>query len=394
MRLAIVHDFLAQNGGAERVLKAFSEIWPTAPIFVLFHDFNKVTGFNPNNIKESFLAKLPFIKNKYRWYLPLMPYAIKRHNLSNFDVILSSSSSFAKAATPNPNALHICYCYTPARYLWGDSNSYVNGLPLNYLIKKIILPPVLNRLRYWDKQNNPNVHHFVAISNTVKDRIKNSYGRESQVIYPPVDVAKFSINSKIDNYFAAGGRLVPHKKFDIVIKVFNRLKLPLKIFGGGSEFTKLKKMSAPNIQFLGYISDEQKTNLLSRARALIHPQIEDFGITALEAAAAGRPVIAYNQGGATETVVSGITGTFFNQQTWESLLDSVLNFNDIKWDSEKIRAHAQTFDVNNFKTNIKNFVEQKYTQHVAASLRGGLKADVVISKPQLDYLKTKWDCPP
>lgn len=365
MRIAIVHDYLAQNGGAERVLKAFSEIWPTAPIFVLFHDPKQVTNFNKQNIKESFLAKLPLIKSKYQWYLPLMPYATMRHNLNNFDVVLSSSSSFAKGAIPRAGALHISYCYTPARYLWGDSNSYVNGLPQNYLIKKIILPPVLNRLRCWDKKNNEQIHHFIAISKTVQERIKNSYERESLVIYPPVDINNYQISEKIDNYFAAGGRLVPHKKIDIVIKVFNRLKLPLKIFGSGPEYNKLKNLAAPNIQFLGYVSDKQKAELLSHARAFIHPQNEDFGITALESSAAGRPIIAFNQGGATETVVPGVTGTFFNKQTWESLLDAVLNFKDDSWNSEQIRSHAQTFDVQNFKTNIQNFVNQKYAEHVA-----------------------------
>lgn len=361
MRIALVHDYLAQDGGAERVLKAFHEIWPTAPIFVLFHDKKKITDFETATIQESFLARLPFINSHFQWYLALMPMATERHNLEDFDVVLSSTSSFAKGVLTTPETLHISYCHTPPRYLWSDVHNYVADLKINPLAKAA-LPRLISRLRMWDKMSADRVDHFLANSKTVRSRIQKYYRRDAEVIHPPVDTTRFKISETIGDYFVAGGRLVPYKNLDIVIKTFNRLRWPLKIFGTGPEAERLRGRAKSNIEFLGRISDQTKADLLSRARAFIHPQIEDCGITPLESMASGRPVVALGQGGATETVVPGVTGVFFYKQNWESLLHVLLQFDHTAWDSQKIREHAQHFDIAPFKQAISQFVHARHEE--------------------------------
>lgn len=361
MRIALVHDYLSQDGGAERVLKYFHEIWPEAPIFVLFHDQKKISYFNSENIRQSFLAKMPFIKLLFQWYLPWMPAATEHHHLRDFDLVLSSTSAFAKGVITAPDALHISYCHTPPRYLWADAHDYLANLKRGYLINAL-LTNTIHKLRIWDKMSADRVEYFIANSKTVQQRIQKYYRRSSDVIYPPADMNKFYISPKIENYFSAGGRLVPYKRLDLVIKVFNRLKLPLKIFGTGPELPYLKKIAKPNIEFLSRISEAEKARLLSRSLAFIHPQLEDFGITPIEAMASGRPVIAYGVGGATETVIPNETGVFFNEQTWESLLDTIIHFEPLHWDSAKIREHALQFSTDNFKNNIKKYVLDRYEE--------------------------------
>ena len=247
MKIALVHDYLSQDGGAERVLKAFHEIWPEAPVFVLFYDKNKLPEFGEVDIRESFISKLPFGRKKYQWYLPWMPLATERHNLHEFDVVISSTSAFAKGVLTRPDTLHISYCHTPTRYLWTDTHEYIEDLKYNRLIKAF-LPRLIHRLRLWDKMSVDRVDNFIANSGTVRNRIQKYYRRDSDIIYPPVDTDKFFISQKIGDYFLSGGRLVPYKRFDLLVQVFNRLKkLKLKIFGEGPEFERLKLMSKPNI---------------------------------------------------------------------------------------------------------------------------------------------------
>ena len=361
MKIALIHDYLSQNGGAERVLKAMHEIWPDAPIFVLFYDQNKVKGFEKSDVKETFLKNLPGVKNYYEWYLPFMPGATERHNLGGIEVAISSTSGFAKGIITDPDTLHICYCHTPPRFLWSGTHRYVSDLRYNFLVKSF-LPPLLHRLRLWDTLSTNRVDHFIANSQTVKQRINKYYRRESEVIYPPVATEKFYISQNLGDYFVAGGRLVPYKRLDLVIKAFNRLGYPLKIFGTGPEEKYLRSIAKPNIEFLGNISEENKIKLLSEARAFINPQMEDFGIVAVEAQAAGRPVIAFAQGGATESVIDKETGVFFYEQSWEAILNTVLNFSPFAWDQTKIKAHAEKFNTNAFKLSIKKFVEDRYEE--------------------------------
>lgn len=355
MKIALVHDYLAQDGGAEEVLRQFHVLWPDAPIFVLFHKKGSVAGFDDADVRESFLAKFPFAKKRFRWLLPLMPMATERHDLREFDVVLSSTSAFAKGVITRPNAIHISYCHTPTRYLWSDTHEYLQSLPYNPLIKWV-LPFLMHRLRVWDKSSVDRVDVFIANSKTVQARIKKYYRRDSQVIYPPVDVSSYPLSDSIDNYFLAGGRLVPYKRFDLIIAAFNRLGWPLTIFGSGPELASLQKMAKKNIVFVGRVSEEEKRRLMSRAKAFIHPQLEDLGITPLESMACGRPVIAYGKGGVTETVVPGKTGVFFERQTWSDMVNTLLAFDETMFNPADIRAHAEEFDVSVFTKKLTDLV--------------------------------------
>lgn len=363
MKIALVHDFIIQDGGAERVLRAFREIWPEAPIFTLSYDpKNAPESFKDAKIKTSFLQKMPYGISHYQWYLPLMPAAIERLDLTKFDIVLSSSSAFAKGVMTLPRTLHICYCHTPTRYLWTDTLNYIDELKYNKFIKQIV-PLFLPRLRIWDQLSATRVNTFISNSKTVQKRIEKYYNRQSIVINPPVELEKFQISKDEKKYYLTGGRLVPYKRFDITVKAFSRLGIPLKIFGIGPEYEKLKERAGQNVQFLGKISEQEKINLYKNAVAFINPQEEDFGITALEAMASGRPVIAYNKGGALETVIAGKTGEFFDEQTWECLAHTILRFNAKKYCSFCIRKHAVQFSKENFKSKIKKYVEENWNRH-------------------------------
>ncbi len=290
-----------------------------------------------------------------------MPLATERHNLHDFDVVLSSTSAFAKGVLTRPDTLHISYCHTPTRYLWTDTHEYIADLKYNKLIK-VMLPRLIHHLRLWDKMSVDRVDHFIANSNTVQKRIQKYYRRESDIMYPPADVADFSVSNSVGDYFVSGGRMVPYKRFDILVQAFNRLGWPLKLFGSGPELEALKKVAKPNIEFLGRVSDEEKATLLSEARAFLHPQVEDLGITPIESMARGTPVIAYGVGGATETVIPGKTGVFFYEQTWESLLDTLLRFDPHAWDREAICAYAQKYAKEQFKERIAQYVADRYEE--------------------------------
>lgn len=374
MRVALVHDYLSQDGGAERVLKAMHEIWPEAPIHALFYDREKISDFASAEIRQSFLSRLPRCLKNYRWYLPLMPLATEKYNLSDFDVVVSSSSAFSKGVIVRPDALHFCYCHTPTRYLWTETHEYLEDLRYGFLLK-IFLSKIIHRLRLWDRMSADRVDFFIANSDTVRNRISKYYRKDSDVLYPPVRVADFAV-AKTGNFFLTGGRLVPYKKFDLVVEAFNRLGWQLKIFGTGPEQKRLSSMSKPNIQFLGAISEQEKSHWMSRAKAFIHPQLEDFGITVVESMAAGRPVIAYEAGGATETVIPGETGVFFNRQHWHSLLDVLLKFDAEKWSPEKIRERAGKYDIVDFKRKLREYVEKRYEEAKEINARRRLAAKV------------------
>lgn len=373
MKIALVHDYLAQDGGAERVLRAFHELWPEAPIFVLFANPGAVEGFADADIRESFIRWLPFGRTKFQWYLPLMPLATERHNLHEFDVVLSSTSAFAKGVLTRPDTVHISYCHTPTRYLWTDTHEYIADLPYNPFVKAL-LPRLIHRLRMWDQMSVDRVDHFIANSGTVHARIQKYYRRDSDIIYPPVAFEQFSIAEKIGDYFVTGGRLVPYKKFDLLIKVFNRLGWKLKIYGSGPALADLQKMAKPNIEFVGRVTDAEKAVLLRGAKAFLHPQVEDFGITPLEAMACGRPVIAYGVGGATETVIPGKTGVLFHDQSWETVYQVLQEFDAEAWDSQAIRDWAERFSTERFKTRIKQYIDTKYAEHQNVQARCRLEA--------------------
>lgn len=357
MKLALVHDYLKQDGGAEKVLAVLQDLWPEAPTYALFFDPERLPQFKGKDVRTSFLQRAPLIQSKFQWYLPLMPTATEHYDLKAFDVVVSSTSAFAKGVITQPGTAHVCYCHTPTRFLWTDTLSYVEELHIPRIVKNI-LPPVLSLLRLWDKHAADRVDAFIANSKTVQERIKKYYNRDSVVIHPPVDTHRFAVSDAPKEYFLAGGRLVAYKRFDLIVEACNRTGIKLKIFGTGPVMGELRKVAKGNVEFLGRVSDADLPALYAGAKAFIHPQEEDFGITAVESMAAGRPVIAYKKGGAVETVIEGVTGELFEEQSWEELADHLIRFDESTYDPAAIRAHAEQFGTERFKKQMEEFVAQ------------------------------------
>ncbi len=309
MRIAIVHDYLTHMGGGERVLAALAQAFPDAPIFTLVHDAHAVTlPINPRRIRTSFLQKFPGARRSHR-YLPLalMPLAIEQFDLSSFDVVLSNAHSFGKGVLVPPGTLHISYCMTPTRYAWDGSHKYVRDFSSSTLFQKFA-PAAISYMRIWDWAASQRVHSYITLSDYVMKRIQKYYGRTSTVVYPPVDVDRFSPSVSEGSYYLVVSRLVPYKRVDLAIRAANQLRIPLKIAGTGPEMEQLKALAGSSVEFLGFVPDEDLPELYRNAKVLLFPQEEDFGITPLEAAASGVPTIAYGAGGALETITDGATG--------------------------------------------------------------------------------------
>lgn len=363
MKVGLVHEHLAQDGGAEKVLKVFQEIYPDSPTYTLIYDKKRAnTSFLNKDIRTSFIQRMPLGVKKYKWFLPFMSSAVETYDLREYDVILSSTSAFSKGVITLPKTAHICYCHSPTRYLWSDTHSYIEELAYNRFLKKF-LRLYLTKLRIWDRLAADRVDQFIANSGCVQARIKKYYRRDSKVIYPPVETTQFHIADKVGNYYLTGGRLVAYKRFDITVQAFSRLGIPLKVFGEGPEYEKLKEMAKSNIEFLGKVDSEELKKLYSQCIAFINPQEEDFGITPIETMASGRPVIAYAAGGALETIKNGETGVFFEHQEWEALADIVIRFKPEIFNSQKIKEHAFEFDTKTFKEKIKKFVDDYYINY-------------------------------
>lgn len=352
MKIAFVHDYLNQYGGAERVLQVLCAMFPDAPIYTTLYDPNATGGvFEGRTIRTSFLQRIPGASRHHHLFPWLMPLAAEQFDLSGYDVVFSISSSFAKGVITKPDTRHICYCLTPIRYLWDDSHKYLQESTYPGLVKKFI-PFFLSYLRVWDKEASMRPDEMVAISRFVSGRIKKYYNRPSEVIYPPVNMENFHISTKIGDYFLMVGRLVPYKKFDMVIRVFNDLGWPLKVVGIGPQMDVLKTMAKPNIEFIGAVDDEHLAELYAHAKALIFPQEEDFGIVPLEAMASGRPVIAYAGGGALETVADRVSGLLFAEQTEASLRDALKQFASLRFEAAACRAQAEKFSIQNFQQRV------------------------------------------
>lgn len=370
MKVALIHDHLAQDGGAEKVLKVLAEMFPEAPIYTLLYEPENVNKyFKGRQIETSIIQKLPGGIRHYQWYLVFMPLAVEFFDLRGYDLVISDTSSFAKGVITSPDTLHICYCHTPTRYLWSDTHQYINELRYNKWFKKII-SLVLTRIRLWDKAASDRVDLYIANSRTVKKRIEKYYRRDSEVIYPPVETENFKVIEKSSNqdsepYFLAGCRLAPYKRIDMIIEAFRALPdKKVKIFGDGVDLPRLKDLATglSNVEFLGRVSEEEKAKLYSSATAFINPQEEDFGITVVEAMASGCPVIAYGRGGATETVIPGQTGAFFFEATPESLAETIRRFKADDYNPHTVRAQAEQFSVDSFKKQISDFIA-KHTSH-------------------------------
>lgn len=368
MKIALVHDYLVQNGGAEKVLEAFCEIFPYAPIYTLVYSEKLMHGsFKGKKIKTSFLQKFPLAAARHRIFPQFMPFAIEQFDFSDYDIVLSDSSSFAKGIITGPKTLHICYMHTPMRFAWDDCQKYNHDFYFPLYIKRLV-PFAMNYIRLWDRASADRPDKLIANSHFIARRIKKYYKRDSVVINPPVNVNDFKISPEKKKYFLISGRLIAYKRFDITIEAFNRMGLPLKIIGRGPEFKRLKKMAGPNIEFLGRVSDEELRRHFSQCQALIFPQEEDFGITAIEAMAAGTPLIAYRGGDIPEHIEEGRTGIFFDEQTPEAIIAAIKKFDASQYDPERIRSTVLKFDKSEFKARIKDYIEKEYSE-----FKNGLK---------------------
>lgn len=360
--IAIVHDWLASSGGAggaEKTLEAVLEIFPDAPVYTTVYNPERMPQkFREYNIRTSFLQNFPFARANYQLYLPIMPLAIENINLDEFDVVISFSHSFAKGVITRPSTLHISYSYTPFRYVWDMYHTYLN---YEATWKKIFIPFIFNYLRIWDVTTSSRVDKFIAISRYTSSRIKKYYGREAEVIYPPVEVDKFYISRDKDEYFLIVSRLVPYKRIDLAIKAFNRLGLQLIIIGTGTLLNDLKKIAGPNIKFMGRQDENVVREYLSRCRAFVFPGEEDFGIAPVEAMASGTPIIAYRKGGILETLDEE-SGVFFSEQSPDSLAGAVENFCRREFSPEKIREKASRFDKKIFQEKFLHMVIQNYKE--------------------------------
>ena len=370
MKVALVHDYLNQMGGAERVLMAFHEIFPDAPIYTSIYDPQRVDpAFQKMDIRTSFMQKFPLVTKHHQPYLPFYPFAMESLNLRGYDLVLSSSSAFAKGVITRPETMHICYCHTPMRWCW-NYDEYVEREQLGGMARRV-LPFLITGLRIWDQTNSMRVDHFIANSPVIAERIQKYYRREAVFIPPPVDAQRFSFDSTTqpEDYFLILSRLIPYKRIDLAIQACNKLHLPLVIIGGGRDEERLKKMAGPTIRFLGRLSDAEVLHYYAHCRAFLFPGEEDFGITPLEAQASGRPVIAYGAGGALASVVDGVTGIFFKQQTVESMANVLATFDERAFDPQTIRNHALEFDTPRFHRRIQQFIEAKMSTRKVQELR-------------------------
>ena len=370
MKVALVHDYLNQMGGAERVVLALHEIFPDAPIYTSIYDPERVdAAFQKMDIRTSFMQKLPLVKKHHQPFLPFYPFAMERLDLRGYDLVLSSSSAFGKGVITRPETMHICYCHTPMRWCW-NYNEYIKREQLGR-ISRSILPFFITGLRVWDQTSAMRVDHFIANSPAVAERIQKYYRREAVIIPPPVEADRFTFDPTIqpEEYFLIISRFMPYKRIDLAIAACNLLRLPLVSIGNGRDEKRLKSIAGSTIRFMGRLSDAEVLYYYAHCRAFILPGEEDFGITPLEAQASGRPVIAYRAGGALASVIDDVTGTFFNEQTVESLAAALASFDERKYDPQIIRNHALEFDMPRFHRRILQFIEAKMSEGISRELR-------------------------
>jgi glycosyltransferase involved in cell wall biosynthesis len=354
-KIAFVIDALPSLGGAEKVLFTALEVFPQAEVFTLVYNKGVFTNtpLGNRNIKTSFIDRIPYSHRQHRLFLPLMPFAVEHFNLREYETIVSFSYAVAHGVQNFNGARHISYTFTPMRYAWMDLNIDGTHTSGNRLINRF-----MQEFREWDKKAASHVHQFAAISRAVSKRIESAYSRESEIIYPPVDINRFRPAPKREDFFITVTRLVSHKRIDILVQAFSQLNLPLLIIGDGPEYQHLARMASSNIQFLGFQSDEQVETLLGKARGFVCATEEDFGIAVVEAQAAGCPVIAYGKGGALETVLDEQTGVFFSEQSPESLIEALQKFESMYscFQLPNLIQNSQRFEKNHFLSQFKQLV--------------------------------------
>jgi len=369
MKVALVHDWLTGMRGGERCLEVFCELFPDADLFTLLHVPGSVSpAIERRRIVTSFIQRLPDAARGYRRYLPLFPLAISRFNLRGYDFVLSSSHAVAKSVPVPPGALHVCYCFTPMRYVWDLYDEYFGRSAS--MSTRLLMPSLAAWLRRWDRRTAARVHHFVAISRFVADRIERAYGRTADVIYPPVDVSRFRIEETPGDYYLTVSALAPYKRVDLAVLAANRLERKLLVVGSGPEERRLRPLAGPHVELLGWRADPDVADLYARCRGLLFPTMEDFGITPLEAMASGRPVIALGQGGALETVVppggsDPPSGIFFSRQTVDDLTLAIRDFelDPGRFEPKALRRRAETFDRPVFKERVKAYLDGRLAAH-------------------------------
>jgi glycosyltransferase involved in cell wall biosynthesis len=365
IKKALVHDWLNDFGGAERCVESFTNIWDDFEVYSLIDflsDKDRELILKGKKANTSFVQNLPKAKDKYRNYLPLFPLAIEQFDLSKYDVILSSSHAIAKGVLTHSNQLHISYVHTPIRYAWDLYHQYLNESGLNKGLKGKLAKYFLHKIRMWDMSTVNRADHYIANSHYIARRIKKVYGKESTVIYPPVDVEKFELCEKKEEFYMTASRMVPYKKIDMIVEAFSKTNKELVVIGTGPDMQKIKAKAGKNIELMGYQSDEVMINMMQKAKAFIFAAEEDFGITPVEAQACGTPVICLGRGGTKETVVDMLSGIHFMEQSVEALLEAVEKFeNNIdSFEPQKIRENALRFSKERFEKEIKEFVEEKY----------------------------------
>jgi len=360
MKIALVHDYILNYGGAEKVLSALLKIYPEADVFTMLYDKSMSKYFPEERIKTSFLNRLPlWLKKRHKFLLPIFPVAIESFDLSGYDVVISSSSVFAKGIVTRPGTVHICYCHSPSRFLWDYNERYLDDENFNPLIKPFI-KFLIHRVRIWDRASAERVDFWIANSNTTKKRIEKYYKKEAIVIYPPAsELLCKDDNSDKKGYFLVVSRLSPYKKIELIVKAFNKLELPLVIVGAGRDKSRLEKIARKNIEFLGFVEDENLGCCYKNAKAFVIANEEDFGIAPVEAMLYGKPVLAFKKGGALEWLEEGKTGEFFESQSPEILADGVrrIQKNIQLYDKNYIISQAKRFSFESFKKKMVEFVE-------------------------------------
>ena len=364
MKICLVHDWLTSYGGAELVLKTMLEIWPDAPIYTLVYNPEGSCKeiIQSTQVHGSFINKFKRAKRNHRTFLPLMPLAIEQFDLSGYDVVISSSHAVAKGVITGPDQLHISYVHTPIRYAWDLQHQYLTDAGLTRGLKGFMARALLHYIRLWDIRTVSGVDFYLANSHFVAQRIWKYYKREATVIHPPVEISRFTPKAEKENFYLTVSRLVPYKKIDLIVNAFRQMPdKQLVVIGDGPEMKKLSAIATPNIKLMGFLDNESTASYMQNAKAFIFAAEEDFGIVPVEAQACGTPVIAYGKGGVLETVIEGETGFYFDEQTPESLIAAIQQFEAAPpLNSQTIRRNAERFDKERFKTILKTYVDSHY----------------------------------
>ena len=360
MRVAFVHDFLTQFGGAERVLLELRRLYPDAPVYTSIYAPGVFHGaFEGVDVRTTWLSRVPFAARGFRALLPLYPAAFESLDLAGFDLVISTTTSFAKGVRTAAGALHVCYMHTPTRFLWSDDESVREAVPpIVRPIFRAALPP----LRRWDLDAAQRPTKIIANSHNVAERIRRVYGRDSDVVPCPASLDGFAPSDEVDDYFLVASRLLRYKRVDLAIGACASIGAPLVIIGDGPDERRLRSVATPTTRFLGRVNDDERRLLFARARAVIVPGIEDFGLVPIEAAASGRPTVAFASGGALETVVEGATGIFFREPSSESLAEALRSLSQLTFDRSALVAHARAFSPERFREDMRALIDRYRTE--------------------------------